>query len=240
MRSSADRARHSRATVGGVSTEQPAWRDFLTLDDRALLAQCAFDRFRASGPGGQKRNVTDSAVRLRHQPSGVSAESNESRSQHENRARALRRLRRAMAIGRARPPPSTGTRGRRNWTRCERRTVASRWAGATRASCPPLQRPSTCLRRPGGGSAMRLGRPVSRRRPSGGCWSKTPPCGGRPTRADAPTTCRRCAPGSTRQRRSNGRDSIGTILPPRYSQISTNPVARSPLAFQSRGEAAPS
>ena len=99
MRSSADRARHSRATVGGVSTEQPAWRDFLTLDDRALLAQCAFDRFRASGPGGQKRNVTDSAVRLRHQPSGVSAESNESRSQHENRARALRRLRRAMAIG---------------------------------------------------------------------------------------------------------------------------------------------
>lgn len=81
-----------------VTAEQPIWRDFLTLDDAALLAQCDFDRFRASGPGGQKRNVTDSAVRLRHRPSGVSAEANESRSQHENRARALRRLRRAIAV----------------------------------------------------------------------------------------------------------------------------------------------
>ena len=81
-----------------VTNDRPAWRDFLTLDDRALLAQCDFDRFRASGPGGQKRNVTDSAVRLRHRPSGVRAESNESRSQHENRARALRRLRRALAV----------------------------------------------------------------------------------------------------------------------------------------------
>ena len=74
------------------------WRDVLTLDDPALLAQCDFDRFRASGPGGQKRNVTDSAVRLRHRLSGVSAEANESRSQHENRARALRRLRHAIAL----------------------------------------------------------------------------------------------------------------------------------------------
>ena len=81
-----------------MTTDQPTWRDALTLDDSALLAQCDFDRFRASGPGGQKRNVTDSAVRLRHRPSGVSAEANESRSQHENRARALRRLRRAIAL----------------------------------------------------------------------------------------------------------------------------------------------
>ena len=81
-----------------MTSERPTWREFLTLDDAALLAQCDFDRFRASGPGGQKRNVTDSAVRLRHRPSGVSAEANESRSQHENRARALRRLRRAIAV----------------------------------------------------------------------------------------------------------------------------------------------
>ena len=85
--------------VRGVTTPTPVtWRDVLTLDDPALLAQCDFDRFRASGPGGQKRNVTDSAVRLRHRASGVSAEANESRSQHENRARALRRLRRAIAL----------------------------------------------------------------------------------------------------------------------------------------------
>lgn len=79
-------------------TDPPGWRDFLPLDDAALFAQCEFDRFRASGPGGQKRNVTESAVRLRHAPSGRSAEATESRSQHENRARALRRLRMAIAL----------------------------------------------------------------------------------------------------------------------------------------------
>ena len=81
-----------------VSADGPAWREFLHLDDAALLRQCDVDRFRASGPGGQKRNVTDSAVRLRHRPSGLSAEANESRSQHENRARAVRRLRHAIAL----------------------------------------------------------------------------------------------------------------------------------------------
>jgi hypothetical protein len=79
-------------------TEQPTWRDFLRLDDDALFAQCEFDRFRASGPGGQKRNVTESAVRLRHGPSGLAAVATESRSQHENRARALRRLRTTIAL----------------------------------------------------------------------------------------------------------------------------------------------
>ena len=74
------------------------WRDFLALDDGALLAQCAVDRFRASGPGGQKRNVTDSAVRLRHRPSSLEAQAFESRSQHENRTRALERLRRTIAL----------------------------------------------------------------------------------------------------------------------------------------------
>lgn len=78
--------------------EHPAWRDFLPLDDDALFAQCEFDRFRASGPGGQKRNVTESAVRLRHRPSGLAAVATESRSQHENRARALRRLRTTIAL----------------------------------------------------------------------------------------------------------------------------------------------
>jgi hypothetical protein len=79
-------------------TEAPDWTHFLRLDDDALLAQCELDRFRASGPGGQKRNKTDSAVRLRHRPSGVTGEAVESRSQHQNRARALRRLRLAIAL----------------------------------------------------------------------------------------------------------------------------------------------
>ena len=83
----------------GVTATGLGWRTYLALDDAALLRQCDFDRFRASGPGGQKRNVTDSAVRLRHGATGLSGEANESRSQHENRRRALRRLRRALALG---------------------------------------------------------------------------------------------------------------------------------------------
>jgi len=56
------------------------------------------DTYRASGPGGQKRNKTSSAVRLRHPPSGLMVIAEESRSQHENRARALRRLRQALFL----------------------------------------------------------------------------------------------------------------------------------------------
>src|SRR5256714_7777593 len=66
------------------------------LTDAQLLHQCAVDTYRASGPGGQKRNKTSSAVRLRHPASGLIVIAEESRSQHENRARALRRLRQAL------------------------------------------------------------------------------------------------------------------------------------------------
>jgi hypothetical protein len=72
--------------------------DFLALDDAALLAQCEVDTYRASGPGGQKRNKTSSAVRLRHGPTGTLVTAVESRSQHENKYRALLRLRKAIAL----------------------------------------------------------------------------------------------------------------------------------------------
>jgi hypothetical protein len=68
------------------------------LTDAQLLAQCEVDTYRASGPGGQKRNKTSSAVRLRHLPSGLIVIAEESRSQHENRARALKRLRQALYL----------------------------------------------------------------------------------------------------------------------------------------------
>jgi hypothetical protein len=63
-----------------------------------LLAQCDVDTYRASGPGGQKRNKTSSAVRLRHSPTGLIVIAEESRSQHENKARALTRLRHALFL----------------------------------------------------------------------------------------------------------------------------------------------
>jgi hypothetical protein len=72
--------------------------DWTALSDERLLAQCEVDTYRASGPGGQKRNKTSSAVRLRHGPSGLSVIAEESRSQHENRGRALRRLRQAFYL----------------------------------------------------------------------------------------------------------------------------------------------
>src|SRR3954447_8351147 len=68
------------------------------LTDPQLLAQCAVDTYRASGPGGQKRNKTSSAVRLRHLPTGLIVIAEESRSQHENRARAMKRLRQAFYL----------------------------------------------------------------------------------------------------------------------------------------------
>jgi hypothetical protein len=62
------------------------------LSEDQLLAQCEVDTYRASGPGGQKRNKTSSAVRLRHSTTGLIVIAEESRSQHENKAKALKRL----------------------------------------------------------------------------------------------------------------------------------------------------
>ena len=83
--------------MGSLPTTESA-AVYLALADDKLLEQCEMDHYRASGPGGQKRNKTSSAVRLRHIPTGLAASAADDRSQNVNRGRALRRLRGAIAL----------------------------------------------------------------------------------------------------------------------------------------------
>jgi hypothetical protein len=82
-----------------------------TLDLRALDRQCSIQFTRRSGPGGQNRNKVETAVILRHVPTGVVAEAAERRSQQANYKAALFRLRLNLALEIRRPiaasdPPS--------------------------------------------------------------------------------------------------------------------------------------
>lgn len=77
----------------------------LDYDDAKLIAECDVHRYRASGPGGQHRNKVASAVRLHHRLGNLTVVATESRLQGENRARALKRLRAAIALVARLPVP---------------------------------------------------------------------------------------------------------------------------------------
>jgi protein subunit release factor B len=82
----------------------------LPESDEDLLRECEVDTFRASGPGGQHVNKTESAVRLRHLPSGVVVTSQQERSQHRNKSLCLEKLREKVARLNYRPAKRVPTR----------------------------------------------------------------------------------------------------------------------------------
>lgn len=65
---------------------------FAALPLSDLARQCEVETFHASGPGGQGVNTSDSAVRMRHVPTGITVVSREQRSQLQNRQRCLEKI----------------------------------------------------------------------------------------------------------------------------------------------------
>lgn len=68
------------------------------LNPEEFWKQCQMETTRRGGPGGQHRNKVESAVVLRHVPTGIQAEANERRSQADNRKVVIARLRLRLAL----------------------------------------------------------------------------------------------------------------------------------------------
>jgi protein subunit release factor A len=62
-------------------------------DPKVLANQVLLETYKSSGPGGQRKNKTETAVRLRHLPTGITVVATEHRSQAQNRQLAFERLR---------------------------------------------------------------------------------------------------------------------------------------------------
>jgi ribosome-associated protein len=82
----------------------------LPESDEDLLRECEVETFRSSGPGGQHVNKTESAVRLRHVPSGVVVTAQQERSQHLNKSLCIQKLRKKVAQLNYRPAKRVPTR----------------------------------------------------------------------------------------------------------------------------------
>lgn len=78
----------------GRTMTLPTWRK----DDETLLGECQVETFHSSGPGGQNVNKRETAVRIRHLPTGIVVACQEHRTQYRNRRTALERLRAELEL----------------------------------------------------------------------------------------------------------------------------------------------
>jgi len=72
-----------------MTSSQPKY----DTDFEILKNQVVMETYKSGGPGGQRKNKTETAVRLRHPPSGITVIATEYRSQAQNRRLAYERLR---------------------------------------------------------------------------------------------------------------------------------------------------
>jgi len=93
-----------------------------------LLSSCDVDTFRSGGKGGQHQNKTESAVRLVHCPTGITAVCRDERSQHQNKLRCLEILEGKLAKLHEKPKPriATGVPQRQKTKRRETKKLRSR------------------------------------------------------------------------------------------------------------------
>lgn len=94
-----------------------------------LARDCDITPFKSSGPGGQKKNKTESSVRVVHRPTGITRIATESRSQLRNKELALERVWQELQRRARRKKPRVATKPTR--ASVERRLKAKKQRGET-------------------------------------------------------------------------------------------------------------
>ena len=133
-RAAAGRATGDGAPSAAAGDPAPTRADYARYARQSveeIARDCEVQVFRATGPGGQGVNTTDSAVRMRHAPTGVVVVSRASRSQLQNRQECLRKL--AAIFERRSQAPKKRVKTKVPHAQKERRLKAKRLASQKKA-----------------------------------------------------------------------------------------------------------